>query len=104
MIQIPFFKWFLNARCVTFSLTNLSKIAENHNSFIFDFIEQHCQQVCPSTTLLASERKCQKQVKILYNTCSAVRGFILLAIQDGTAEYLEPHANLASSNLVDIGC
>ena len=27
-------------------------------------------------------------------TCSTVRGLILLAIQDGTAEYLEPHANL----------
>ena len=96
MIQIPFFK------CC---LTNLSKIAENYNLFIFDFKEQHCQQVCPSTTLLASGRKCQKQVKILSTaTCSAVRGFILLAIQDGTAEYLDPQANLTSSNSVDIGC
>ena len=37
---------------------------------------------------------------ILVITCSTVRGLILLATQDGMAEYLEAQANLTISNCV----
>ena len=71
------------------------KITDNFTLFVFEFIEQHFQQVCPSRILLASERKFKSEIpKIPKITCSTVRGLILLAIQDGTAEYLEPQANL----------
>ena len=62
--------------------------------------QQLFRQVCPSMSPLVSDTRTSKLFKHFFKamrsagTCSTVRGLILLATQDGIAEYLEAQANL----------